>query len=262
VRPGGDLLLVEGGGCGERRYVTSLTSVDPADGRPRWAVRFPDGRPVVVGDGWFAAVGDTGGLDTYAMDGRRVFGATVTETSIVLAAGGSVIAADQPDPGRPGRLTGLPHDGSGPGWSVPLDGAAAACGPWLCVTAGGVTRALDPATGRVRWSMDVLRDPAPGASYVVGAGAAGARVVRWSDGGARTLPGWRLLPPVEGSAAPVVQRGGAAGVVDLTVGRLDVLGTLPGPQTRCLAGGAGAGRTGLRLVCLDSAGRTGLWRTG
>ncbi|MEV4508259.1 PQQ-binding-like beta-propeller repeat protein [Dactylosporangium sp. NPDC049525] len=257
VLPGGDLLLAEGGGCGDRRHVTRLTSVDPADGAPRWAMRFPDGRPVVVGDGWFAAVGDTGGVDTYAMDGRHLSAVTVTETSIVLAAGAGVIAADQPDPSRPGRLTGRPHDGSGPAWSVPLDGAAAACGPWLCVTGGGVTRALDPATGRTRWTVGVLREPVPGPSYVLGADA---RLVRWRDGEQRSLPGWRLLPPAEGSAAPVMQRGGAVGVVDLTLGRLDVLGTLPGPQTRCLAGGPG--RTGLRLVCVGADGQTRLWRPG
>ena len=59
--------------------------------------------------------------------------------------------------------------------------------------------------------------------------------------------------------APVVQRGATTGVVDLTAGRLDVLGTLPGPQTRCLAGGLD--RTGLRLVCVGETGRTTLWRS-
>lgn len=271
VTAAGDLLLAEGADCGARRRVTSLTSVDPADGSPRWTVRFPEGRLVTVGRDWFATVDDAGGLETYALDGGgRLGGGTVPESSVVLAAAGSVIAADRPGPGKPGRLTGLPHRAPIPAWSVPLDGTAAACGPWLCVTtatatdfaaaagdpaAGDVTGAVDPATGRTRWTVRALRQPVPGPAYVI---AAGARIVRWSDGDERRLPGWRLLPPADGSLAPVVQRGGTAGVVDLTRGRLGVLGTLPAPQSRCLAGGLD--RTGLRLVCVDPAGRTRLWR--
>lgn len=277
--PTGELLLVQGAGCGDRRQVTSLTAADPVDGSPRWTVRFPSGRPVVAGDGWFAAVDGDGGVDTYAMDGRRLGSGTVTETSIVLAAGGSLIAADQPDPGRPGLLTGLPHGAPDPAWTIPLDGAAAACGPWLCVTGstatgletgqvtrpvtGQVTRAVDPATGRTRWTTRAFEQQIAGPGSVIGPVigspiGAGVRIVRWSDGGELPLPGWRLLPPVDGSAAPVVQRGDLVGVADLTAGRLDVLGTLPGPQRRCLTGGLTA--SGLRLVCVDATGRTRLWR--
>ncbi|GAA3210727.1 PQQ-binding-like beta-propeller repeat protein [Dactylosporangium siamense] len=258
VTAGGDLLLAEGPDCGARRRVQRLAAVDPADGRPRWTVRFPDGRLVVAGGDWFAAVDEAGALDTYTMNGGgRIGGGTVTETSLLLAAGGSVIAADQPDPGRPGLLTGLPHGAPRPAWTVPLDGTAAVCGPWLCVTTtdGGTTAALDPGTGRTRWTVRALRQPISGAGYAIDAGP---RIVRWSDGKERPLPGWRLLPPVDGSVAAVVQRGGTAGVVDLTLGRLDVLGTLPGAQVRCLAGGPRP--TGLGLVCVDADGRTRLWR--
>jgi hypothetical protein len=258
VTAAGGLLLAEGAGCGARRRVRSLTLADPATGRPRWTVRTPDEGPVAVGPDWFVTAGGAGTLDTYALaDGRRLGGGTVTGTSVVLAAGGSVIAADPPGPGRPGRLTGLPDGATGGAWRVPLDGTVAACGPWLCVTTldGGATSAVDPATGRTRWTVPTLRRQIPGPAHAIGDGA---RIVRWSDGGQRSLPGWRLLPGTDGSAAPVVQRGTTVGVVDLTLGRLDVLGTLPGPQTRCLAGRPG--RTGLRLACVDTAGRTGLWR--
>ncbi|MDG6103361.1 PQQ-binding-like beta-propeller repeat protein [Dactylosporangium aurantiacum] len=257
VTAAGDLLLAEGPGCGARRRVTALTLANAADGAARWTVRFPDGRTVAAGPDWFVATGGDGRFDTYALTGgARLGGGTVPATSVVLAAGGSVIAADRPDPARPGRLTGQPAAAPAPAWSVPFDGAAAACGPWLCVTSGAVTTALDPATGRPRWTAPALRDPVTGPSYAV---AAGVRIVRWRDGSPAALPGWRLLPPAEGSAGPVLQRGTAIGVVDLTLGRLDVLGTLPGPQARCLAGGHRTG-PGLRLVCLDAAGGTRLWR--
>ncbi|HEY0700769.1 MAG TPA: PQQ-binding-like beta-propeller repeat protein, partial [Micromonospora sp.] len=257
----------------------TVRSVDARSGRARWSVSLPEGTRRAyryVGDRVASVVVGTAAGRIEVLDVRtgRVVG------TLDLPATG-------PEPDRAGFFDVVDdllvvHDGARSvtayglddlrrRWSSSADARWGSplpvpCGPVLCRFghSGGI-RALDPATGRVRWSDPRWAVASPVDGYLVASGpyplGSGSLVVLDpADGRVRgELGRWDLAGPLGGHgpligvrADPAARRALIAELDPVTV-EVRVLGTLPDASSSCEA------RTGL-VVCRRLDGAIGVWR--
>jgi outer membrane protein assembly factor BamB len=258
------------------------TAVDLRTGSFRWEVSTPlDGLLTATDDRvgdlprWLVGLTADDQLSSYdTTTGRRIATIRVApfgppEHAMAAVADGLVVTAGEPSGVTAYALPGLALRWQIPTASLPrpVDYAQSrlqpGCGVVLCAYWPQLT-ALDPATGRVRWSSDRWNDARPLGSYLVvnqGEGApdqVALTAVDPATGRARgTYGGWHWVFPTDGVAAYAVHPGD--GTAPTLFGRFDadrpgvrILGSTEDVFGHC---DAGAGS----VVCHLTDGPVAVW---
>ncbi|MFG3704892.1 PQQ-binding-like beta-propeller repeat protein [Micromonospora sp. NPDC047670] len=253
----------------------SVRSVDPASGRALWSVRTPpEGAHLDVGDGLVERIvlvaadgavqvrdrrsGDLLHAADLRPDGQPAFGQAVVVHDLLLLV-------------RPwaGTLTAYGLDGLRPRWEVRLLTVdhVSECGRLLCVGGSDVGfRALDPATGAVRWTgkgwLGVLSGRG-GRLLALVSGPAGERFAVLDAATGRQvadLGTWQLMPWHDDdrllAVRPAASGGGlVVGELDVAAGRARVVDVLPDASGQCRGGTD-------TVLCRLRSGEIGVWRFG
>ncbi|MEU5945590.1 PQQ-binding-like beta-propeller repeat protein [Micromonospora sp. NPDC047465] len=249
----------------------ALRSVDPASGRALWSVPTPpegvrfgvrDGlveRFVLVTADGRAEVRDPRSGDLLhaadlRLDGQPSFGQPTVIDDLLLVA-------------RAGVVTAYGLDGLRPRWAarVPLVEHVIDCGELLCAAGQtGGFRALDPATGALRWTAEGWLGVLSGRDGRLLALAPGSTGERFSVLDAATgrqvadLGTWQLMPWQDGdrllAVRPAASGGGlVVGELDVVAGRSRVVDLLRDASGDC-RGGTEA------VLCRLRTGEYGVWR--
>jgi PQQ-like domain len=267
-----------------------LQGVSARTGTVQWALRVPAGSVTVLpGPGEAAPAGhpyavivapggDARSVDLYS-GGRSpparipVAGGAGGNPLTLAVTGGWLLAGEQ----RAGRstLTGYRVQTLAPAWRVPVPSPgleAVACGELICLTGRQGTSALDPATGRMRWTSTRWRPAGMLGGWVYalpGDGQPGTGSLLSPGTGAPVLDlaGWAPLPgpgggpdlvytTPAGSQAPTGSRSAWLGVLRATPQgpRVDRLGPLVDPAV------GGCESVPEYVVCGTAAGRLLVWR--
>ncbi|MEU4641382.1 PQQ-binding-like beta-propeller repeat protein [Micromonospora sp. NPDC023814] len=251
----------------------SVRSVDPVSGRALWSVRTPpEGAHFGVRDGLIARIvllmadgraevrdprsGDLLHAADLRPDRQPAFGQTVVTDDLLLVV--------QP---QAGVVTAYGLDGLRPRWEtrVPLVEHVIDCGELLCAAGQtGELRALDPATGAVRWTAEGRMGVLSGREGRLLALAPGSTGERFSVLDAATgrqvadLGTWQLMPWQDAdrllAVRPAAFGGGlVVGELDVVAGRSRVVDVLRDASGDC-RGGTGT------VLCRLRTGEYGVWR--
>jgi outer membrane protein assembly factor BamB len=246
------------------------TAIDLRTGTYRWQVLAPDGGQLTMTgerDGlprWLVALGPHGRLDSYdGSTGRHMAGTQATTSGPLSGAADNLFVLG----GSRDGVTAYSLPGLTTRWQIWPDGLSRAwlgpdCGALLCVFGPGLM-ALDPATGRTRWTSDRWSYAQLAGDFLIASDTDGPpdvvplSVLDPATGQLRAdLGGWRRIPGSDDTMTYLVN----PGVTTSFFGRLDparttvrIIGTTDRVLGQCDEG-AGA------VACHLTDGPVAIWR--